>query len=370
MAESPSSSRTDGALRDEAGRDEAGALRRRATNLATNVCLAAATVVVLLLVFELTLRLSGFSYVLYPEEIEFGRPEPVLMEAAFEPDPDLFWTRPGYAEKLQRLRALEPALVLLGDSCTAFARYDERLAAIAATVRGVELRHANLAVPGWSSYQGRRQMERDVPALAPEVVTIYFGWNDHWIGFGIEDETVARVKRVFGSRWGRLRLAQLATKTMVAWGARETAWPERVSLDDYGANLRAMVGDAREIGAVPLLLTAPSGHRRGEEPPDLGRRWLRDVSELVPLHERYVEATREVASATGAPLCDLAARAAALSWPEREALFTGDGIHLSEAGEIRVARWLDECLGREGLWDRLAGHPRDRPASPSPRPGP
>lgn len=356
MADPETPPRSEDRPRPDDARDEAGLLRR----LATNLGLAAAAVFVLLLVFELGLRLTGFSYVLYPEEIEFGRPEPVLMEAAFEPDPDLFWTRPGYDEKLERLRGLDPGLVLLGDSCTAFARYDERLAASAAERRGVELRYANLAVPGWTSYQGRRQMERDVPALDPEVVTIYFGWNDHWIGFGIEDENVARVKRIFGSRWGRLRLAQLLTKATVAWGARETAWPERVSLDDYRANLRAMADSARELDAVPMLLTAPSGHRRGEEPPDLGRRWLRDVEELVPLHQAYVGATREVAAATGAPLCDLAARAEALPWPERRELFTGDGIHLSQAGEITVAGWLDECLARERLWSRL-GSPNRLP---------
>ncbi len=38
------------------------------------------TVVVLAGIIELTLRLTGFSYVLYPEEIEFGRPDPVLLK--------------------------------------------------------------------------------------------------------------------------------------------------------------------------------------------------------------------------------------------------------------------------------------------------
>ena len=149
---------------------------------------------------------------------------------------------------------------------------------------------------GWSSYQGRRQLERDVAPLRPRVVTLYFGWNDHWIGFGIEDKNVARVKAVFSSRWSRLRLVQLATKATVALGSRDTAYPNRVSLADFGANLRAMVRQARSRGIRPVLVTAASAHVAGEEPEQLTERWLRDLSELVPLHRSYVAAVRAVAA--------------------------------------------------------------------------
>lgn len=320
--------------------------------LAVNLSLATGSLVVLLLVVELTLRLSGFSYVLYPEEIEFGEPNPVAIQMGFREDPDLFWTSKRYEETLESLRAESPSLVLLGDSCTYFGHYDDVLARMAGERLDLELRWGNLAVPGWSSYQGLQQLRRDVPDLQPKVVTIYFGWNDHWIGFGIEDKNVARVKRVFGSRLGRLRTVQLGTKSMVAWGARETAYPERVSLEDFRANLRAMVRESRELGAVPVLLTAPAGHEPGEEIPGLEKRWLRDNADLVPLHQAYVEAVREVAATAGdeARLCDLSARAEELPWDQRKALFTADGIHLSSAGDEAVASWLFECFERDGLW--------------------
>ena len=174
----------------------------------------------------------------------------------------------------------------------------------------LDLGWGNLSVPGWTSYQGLQQLRRDVPPLQPKVVTIYFGWNDHWIGFGIEDKNVARVKRVFGSRLGRLRMVQLGMKAMVAWGARETAYPERVSLDDFRSNLDAMVRESRQLGALPVLLTAPAGHESGEQIPALEERWLRDRADLVPLHQSYVEVAREVAAEAGATarLCDLSAR--------------------------------------------------------------
>ncbi|MEM8995652.1 MAG: SGNH/GDSL hydrolase family protein [Acidobacteriota bacterium] len=165
--------------------------------LAANLALSASTLLFLLAVLEMTLRLSGFSFVLYPEDIEFGRPDPVMLEVGFTPDDDLFWVTRDYGQKLEELRQKKPPLLLLGDSCTHLGRWDRALAGLAEDRLGRRPRFGNLAVAGWSSYQGRRQVERDVPALEPRVVTVYYGWNDHWIGFGIEDRNVARVRRVF-----------------------------------------------------------------------------------------------------------------------------------------------------------------------------
>ncbi|MEM1206451.1 MAG: GDSL-type esterase/lipase family protein [Acidobacteriota bacterium] len=340
--------------------------RNRLKAAAANLGLLAATVLLLLGIFEGTLRLSGFSYVLYPQDIEFGMPNPVVLKAGFQEDDDLFWVTQDYDAKLERLRRQRPTWVLLGDSCTDLGGYDEALAERAAG-RGKALRYGNLGVAGWSSFQGRRQLERDVPPLGPEVVTIYFGWNDHWIGFGIDDANVARVKRVFSSRWSRLRLVQLATKTRVAWDARGSGLPNRVALPDFEANLRAMVAQARSLDAVPVLLTAPSNHEPGEEPAALGERWLRDVSELVPLHRAYVDAVRRVAGDTGAPLCDLARRFDALDKPQRNSLFMTDGIHPNADGDRFVASALDACFERDGLWTRLLGstepQPPERPST-------
>jgi lysophospholipase L1-like esterase len=78
---------------------------------------------------------------------------------------------------------------------------------------------------------------------------------------------------------------------------------------------------------------------------------------LIPLHQAYVEVVRETAAESGAPLCDLAARAEALPWAQRTALFSGDGIHLSPQGDAAVAQWLFECLEHEELWPILAASP-------------
>jgi len=328
----------------------------RGRRLAINLALLLATLVLLLGIFEVTLRLTGFSFVLYPEEIEFGMPDPVVLETGFRPDRDLFWVTPDYAEKLERLRREPPAIVFMGDSCTQFGRYPEMLVELLAERRGLEVEGGNLGVAGWSSHQGRRQLERDVLSLEPEVVTIYYGWNDHWIGFGIEDKNVARVGAISSSRWGRFRLAQLVSKAILAWATRETAWPNRVSLEDFRANLRTMAEAAVEEGVRPVLITAALSHVEGEEPAYLTERWLRERSELVPLHRSYVEAVREIAGdVRGAVLCDAAAELGELPREELETLFLADGIHLTPAGDRRLAELLFSCFEDAGLLAELRG---------------
>lgn len=319
--------------------------------LLARVCVALIATASFLVVLEGTLRLSGFEFRLHPRDIEFGQPDPVLLEDAFRADPDLFWVTPRYYEKLEILARERPPLLLLGDSCTHLVRWDEALASWAEETLGGTLRYGNLAVAGWSSYQGRRQMERDVAGLSPRVVTVYFGWNDHWVGFGFEDEEAARWQRLGASRAGRLRLVQLVLRARIALGDR----PNRVPLSDFRRNLAAIVDQARRLDAVPVLLTAPADHRRGEEPSYLASRWLRDLDDLVPVHERYVHAVREVARETGAPLCDLAAAVDGLAPEVREGLFQDDGIHPTPEGARFLATEIASCFRTRGLWPRLLG---------------
>lgn len=251
---------------------------------------------------------------------------------------------PDYREKLEDLRRERPALVFMGDSCTDWGHYDAELVDLVEERRGTRIPSGNLGVAGWTSYQGLRQLERDVVPLGPRVVTIYYGWNDHWISFGIEDKNVARIKKIFKSRYSGLRWVQLFTKALVVAGSRETNYPNRVSLDDFRANLLGMVERSREAGIRPVLLTAPTSIREGEEPEHLASRWLRKLEDLVPLHRAYADTVREVASAEGVALCDLEARFTALGRSELEAAFRADGTHLTDEGDRRLAGFLYECF--------------------------
>lgn len=335
--------------------------RPRRTSLLINLGLAAATLGFFCLIVELALRLSGFEFVLKPDDIEFGQPHREAIRIGFQEDPDLFWVPKSYAANLERLRRERPPWLLLGDSCVQLGEYDRFLAQRAAATGRGEVAYGNLAVAGWSTFQGRQQVRRDVPGLQPRLVTLSYGWNDHWVGFGLDDKTVAQTMDIFSRRWSELRWVQLLTRALVEYRAGDTRYPNRVALDDFKANMTDMVRRLRDVGAEPVILTAASNHRPGEEPAGLTDRWLLSLDDLIPLHQAYVDAQRRVAAETGAPLCDLAASFAALPPEQRAPLFMDDGIHYTPAGSAEVARRLDACFERDGLWPLIA-----RPRAPEP----
>ena len=325
----------------------------RLKGIATNLGVAVVAVGLLLVAFELTLRISGFSFVLYPEKIEFGGPNLVEFKEIFRPDDDLFWVTKDYDAELEYLRENRPDIIFMGDSCTHIGSYDVAFADLFDREGRGPLVYGNVAVSGWSTYQGLRQLERDVLDLNPAIATIYFGWNDHWIGFGIEDKNVARVKRIFSSRWSHFRLIQLATKVTVAWGARKTDWPERVSIPDFQANLSRMIDLMRAQGITPVLISAASSHTPGTEPSFLADRWLKDLSDLIPLHNAYTDALRETAREKDAVLCDVALEIDGLAVQERKALFMADGIHWLPEGSRRLGGMLHDCLEQNDLIEKL-----------------
>jgi len=308
---------------------------------------------------ELGLRAAGFAFEPTLESVEFGWPNTEVREANYANDPDLFWVPRDYADRLARLAGSRPDLLLLGDSVTEWGRWPRLLIRdLGRAQPDVPLVAAALGTAGWSSYQGLQQLRRDVLPLRPRTVVLWFGWNDHWRGMGVDDAGVHAISRPRWSWLRRSRLEQLWLKARLAWRARGGAAAERVPPEDFRSNLGEMTRLIRSVDGVPVLVTAPSGHRPGEEPPHLSPRWIEDLSQLVPLHRRYVEIVRDVAQREGVVLCDLAARFDALPPDERRRLFAADGIHLTLAGDQRAAAWLRECFESSAALRALLAAPR------------
>lgn len=309
------------------------------------ILLLIASVLFALILAELILRLIGFSFRTYPETIEFGSPDPVAIETDFKPDEDLFWVQKNYEDKLISALEQKPELVFMGCSCTDWGKYDQFFVELVEARQGSSPDYSNFAVAGWSSYQGLQQLKRDIVRIKPEIVTIFFGWNDHWIGFGIEDKEVPKTN----SFLEEIRLVQLVKKsTMAAKAGNEK--PNRVSPEDFEYNLAEMVRIARENNIIPVLLTAPSAHQKGNEPAYLGERWLRNLSDLIPLHKKYIAVVRKVAKEKNVILCDLAAEFEKIPIGRRRVeLFTSDGIHPSPAGDRLIASYLHRCFVRNNL---------------------
>ena len=305
------------------------------------MALAVGGVLLAVVTAEAALRVARFHFDFVPS-LQFGWPDAVALRDAYVPDPDLLWVTRDYHETLRSARHSHPAIVFMGDSCTEFGSYapktvDDLQAQHAALTTGVKL-----GVGGWSSEQGLLQLQRDVIPLHPHVITVYFGWNDHWKAMGLTDPEIARTHRMRALA-EHLRLAQLWLWFETGVASKRSPPPNRVPLSEYKANLRAIASEAEAADIRPVFVTAPSNHVIGHEPAYLARRHVRSLAEVVPLHTEYLDATRLVAGQTGAVLCDAAAAFAALPQPH-DRYFQKDGIHLTDAGDDEMARVLSACL--------------------------
>lgn len=316
-----------------------------------SLLLLVVSVTISLVLIELILWVFGFSYRLYPEKIEFGWPDPEMIQTQYQVDRDLFWVTQGYDQRLQQAKIDMPEIVFMGCSCTEMGGYDQLLLGLVADkIPGREISGLNVGVGGWTSYQGLRQLQRDILPLRPRIITIYYGWNDHWVGFGIEDKEVATIRRSSLFHLDNLRVVQLVTRLQVFLRQPARFPKRRVSVDDFRHNLREMIRLARGHGITPVLLTAPTSHEKGREPQELKERFLPNPADLIPLHQRYVEVVRELAREEEVAILDLAQIFDNFPRSEvEEKYFMRDGIHLSYEGNEIIAELLYDFLSRQEL---------------------
>jgi len=353
---------------------------------------AALAVVLILGGVEIALRLVGFSYQPIPERIWLGRlkggiptAEVVfdrLVPGLFTRDGLLFWKpvagkAPFNAAGLrsgEELPAVRPPaefrILAVGDSCTFLGEprpWPDVLEENLESGAGPPVRVLNAGVPAYSSLQGRRFLASRLGELGPDVVTIYFGWNDHWratvkadADFPVQDERVVSLQRLLsrarlyqGMNYllkGRVRPRPGGTPGTAAGGeappfdpgrdlaAAAGGQPLRVPPDQFADNLRAMVARVRAAGATAVLITAPTTLSSAAIPSYLVAHGFAtlDGEPIQVLHERYVALVRRVAAETGAPLVDAAADFASTADGGRS-LMRQDGIHLTTAGIRRLA---------------------------------
>ncbi|MFA6002839.1 MAG: SGNH/GDSL hydrolase family protein [Elusimicrobiota bacterium] len=260
------------------------------------------------------------------------------------------WTQPKAAGTIR--------VIALGDSCTVAgqtpypAQLEERLAA---RRDGPRWEVWNAGVGSWSSYQGLKLLQTDLLRYRPDVVSIYFGWNDHWLAWAAPDKDLSAL---LDRQWRSLRLIEnvrllqglLYIADRFRRGPRFSAQtPPRVALPDYAANLRAMVQAVRASGAEAVLLTAPTV-LTPEHPVTL--RMCRethnffDPADIEKVHAAYNEQVRAAARELRAPLVDLAHEFSRMH--SAGDLFT-DGIHLTLAGHRRVAELLAPQVRRAAM---------------------
>ncbi len=240
----------------------------------------------------------------------------------------------------------------LGDSVTfGFGvREEETFLASAATALSSDIAPArvewiNAGVPGFTSFQGLRHLERRVLPFAPDIVTILYGWNDGWrtnvsdaAWTGRNVDAAIEFSRV-------LTLARSgANTTLRRLGAPDLrgTFP-RVPIVEFETNLLRISDEVRRAGAIPILITPPAAFG-ADRPPDAYFRhgWTVPRSELEPMRLRYAEAVRRVAAAASIPLVDCAHLV-----PSDPTLFLIDGYHPNAAGYQLMAEKIVTVV-REG----------------------
>ena len=320
-----------------------------------------------------------------------------ILIADVESDPFLLWrfapgskfngrkiNQMGFRER--EVQAAKPSgtrrVVCFGDSVTAQGRpcYSEYLHRLLSTDPPTNDRWEafNMAVYGYSSAQGLRLFEMTKDRVQPDIVTLYFGWNDHWRNSRTDYQLMALKMRPFTGHlmdalqhkrffqlllwltdWdGHIRQKESSGRFQYFHGTTRSAheaWDTstlRLSPQEYRATLTRFVHEIRAANAIPLLITAPRRHLSENV---VIHNYAHSVAVAEQLHDEYVEITRAVARDTHAELLDLASIMAA---PVCDAFFRPDGIHFdyceqeenmlndppSQPGLQRIATELDRKI--------------------------
>jgi len=277
-------------------------------------------------------------------------------------------------------RELEPEgpdlwrIVAVGDSCTygGGSDTDSYPALLGARLQlrdgpGRRYEVVNAGVSGLNSELALRRLRTRVLPLAPDVVTIYIGWNDL-----MKFDPLAQVADAPDSRWSGVAraldnlwlvkgLRKLLFFHLRDYIAPPTTGPEshsgrfadfRPSI--YERNVAEMIDAVRSVGAQPLLVTLPTVVRLEMSASDLRQarvmfpyfRSGNAVGDFLDLLAAYNRAVRELARERKIPLVDLAEHFETL---DDVTPYFFDTMHPDKRGRVEIAELLLAGLDRAGL---------------------
>ena len=225
----------------------------------------------------------------------------------------------------------------------------------------------NAGVPGYNSYQGLLLLRTKLRDLEPDLITVRYGWNDHFLSAGDEqgglfrepdtrlgllfEDLLLRSKLyAFAKRLGlELRALRQPVKDQVrtAFG-RQKEWVPAIPIEDYERNLRRIVEIGRSRGAEVWLLTAP----RNPAPNDEAKQVLSahnriDFERLMQIHDQYNDAVRRVGAEVGALVVDM--DRLYRPYEGEPAFIPTDVPHPTQGGHVLEAETLYSVLVRRGI---------------------
>lgn len=201
-----------------------------------------------------------------------------------------------------------------------------------------------MAVPGYSSYQGRRWLERDIEKLKPDLVLVHFGWND-------TERQVQSDRQALPQSWWRVTQRKIISKSqLLAYLVRKKGeavlltslalegQPElqpRVSKTEYVANIMAIAALAEKYRAKTLVL---------------GQVYRGDTVTNVEQQSRIAEYRQSLAVAmrrAGIPYLEIE-KLTEKGYPENNTFF-GEAIHPNHLGHLLMAQEILAFIKKENL---------------------
>jgi lysophospholipase L1-like esterase len=195
-------------------------------------------------------------------------------------------------------------------------------------------------------------------AVAPEVVVVSYGWNDHWLAYGsVDSQKVITTQQSRGSQlfawlYRRVRLLQGGRYIVGLFSGLDKPLLEvRVSRTEYEANL-TYIGNFFAAKDIPIILVTPPGVHLALGVPDylIEGGFARDKASVIALHQAYNESVRAVGVAQQWLILDLEHNLA--SAPNLSEIFLSDGIHLTEAGLGLVAQQVADFIAAQVKLER------------------
>lgn len=333
--------------------------------------------VFIILILEVVLRVTGFMYSDTPLMMASLKDNPTgvvenvvrynneVISVPMVKDPQQLWVPVNSFEDHYDMQKPEGIIRIatLGDSCTMGCTNTE------ASYPGIMEDVLNQKLPGrfevlnagvgsHSSYQGLQRFKYAVMPYKPDIVTVYFGWNDHWItsvpdkDVKLKSETQVKLLNFF-EKFRSYQAYHYLISKLVQPKKKPAASDEvkknfsldwiklRVAPDDYMRNLVEFVKMASQNGIRIMLVTAPSDPDRLSP----SSNFPFPAEHLVQIHAQYNQIVREVAKRLNVPLLDLAQD---IQGELATKVFSDDAVHFTPEGCQYIALRFIEALGKLG----------------------
>lgn len=324
-----------------------------------------------LIVPEQAVRLAGFRYetgISYVPEFTWWIHGDESFFRRFVPDEKLLWKFSTEDPNINSLgfrgrEVIVPKpghvyrILFLGDSCTwqGYPIVVEKYLNENMLAHPKEAECVMLAVPGYSSHQGRVLAEMYCDFLEPDLVVTFFGWNDHWLACGSPDHE----KRVAIAKdsWSRFTLnayTHIRTLQLLNWMiAGFTKEPPetkvvRVSEEKYEHNLDMIRMTFQQQGCPVIFITAPTAYYQLGVPSYIVEKGFSESAEIaIERHRRYNDVVREVTDSRGAYLLDMEAEFNKSE--DVRPLFQSDYIHFAPPGLELLSNGLTQFIAQQFL---------------------